>query len=563
MVFIGNKSRKKIKTCLILLAALLGLLSIAAGEDTADPAMAETVSPVVKEAATEGMPTESDGTPSGQILPLPSDTGENPEPAEEETAEATDDALAQPVLAPSTDIGENPEPAEEATAEATDDASAQPVQDPSSDTGESQEPAEEATAEATDDTSAQPAVAPSSDTGEGSEPTEEATAEAIDDTSAQPAPDPSSDTDESPEPAEEATAEATDDASAQPAAAPSSDTGESPEEAEDEESDECEETPEDALQWDGILQVDAICDISMDGSKLYCLTLPCSSDLVLTASGIPVKITLALPQSDQMRIWESEKTEEPDVFDIHASLSLEKGEYSVAIEPLQENQKGLVAVCFSNPIPAAEEPETDLLREPPAGEAEPLTTEETNHEPTPDAETPARQSDRTGTEAAGETEPAAETSEPDTLIPEKEKMPLEVYSGEEAKEDPETIPGKTEADLLPESAEEEAPDTEPLPEEKLQPDAVPDDPKDADSAESAAEPIIIQVSASCEGAFQPGARITLTAVVSDQDYQGTIRWQYSPDGGVTACDIADVAGTEYSFILDKVNETYLWRAYLE
>ena len=69
--------------------------------------------------------------------------------------------------------------------------------------------------------------------------------------------------------------------------------------------------------------------------------------------------------------------------------------------------------------------------------------------------------------------------------------------------------------------------------------------------------------ASCEEGFQPGARIVLTAVVSDPDYEGTIRWQYSADGGMTVCDVEDADGEEYSFLLDEENITYLWRAYLE
>ena len=77
------------------------------------------------------------------------------------------------------------------------------------------------------------------------------------------------------------------------------------------------------------------------------------------------------------------------------------------------------------------------------------------------------------------------------------------------------------------------------------------------------EPLTIRVLYACEEDYLPGARIVLTAEVSDPAYQGTIRWQYSADGGMTVCDVKDASGTEYSFILDEVNRTYLWRAYLE
>ena len=51
--------------------------------------------------------------------------------------------------------------------------------------------------------------------------------------------------------------------------------------------------------------------------------------------------------------------------------------------------------------------------------------------------------------------------------------------------------------------------------------------------------------------------------MSDPGYQGTIRWQYSPDGGQTVCNVEGAEGAEYSFLLDEVNRSYWWRAYLE
>ena len=348
--------------------------------------------------------------------------------------------------------------------------------------------------------------------------------------------------------------------------APLSDVEENAEAAEEEKSDEREETAEDSVPWDGVFRPDVACNISMQGSKLYRFTVPHRSDLILTASGVPVKITITMLQSGQMRIWESTANTETGTFDINAYLTLEKGEYSVNLELLRENQTGKVSVCFSTQKPTEEEPETDMLIDTLAsetGDAEPAISEETYSEPAPDAEVPEQDGDSSGTEGAEEAVPAAETGEPDTNITEKNEIPEDIIPEGKTTDETEMSPEKPEADPQPDPAAEEAPEAEPVPGEELHPDAASDDPDSLEPAESAVKPLTIRVVASCEGAIQPGARIVLTAVVSDPDYQGTIRWQYSADGGMTVCDIKDASGTEYSFILDEVNRTYLWRAYLE
>lgn len=86
----------------------------------------------------------------------------------------------------------------------------------------------------------------------------------------------------------------------------------------------------------------------------------------------------------------------------------------------------------------------------------------------------------------------------------------------------------------------------------------------AEAPEAPAEALpTVRILFSCDGPCRPGATVTLTAAVSGPDDGGTIRWQYSTDGGETVHEAEGAEGLVYSFILDEVNCTYWWRAYLE
>ena len=291
-----------------------------------------------------------------------------------------------------------------------------------------------------------------------------------------------------------------------PASAP--DTEEEPEPAAEEIPAEPDEAPEEAVRWDGELRVDAAREITLQDSKLYRLTLPRRSELILRAAGVPVKITVTPLPDGQKRVWKSAASE-AGVYVIDELLTLEKGEYSVAIELLLEDRQGLVSVCFSTP-------------EPDAAEADQEADEEAIEEFV----------EEIIVEAVEEPDSAIETDEPETPAAVKEE-PQE-----------NAVPAAESADATEAAAEE--------------PEA-----EQPDTAESAAEPLTIRVRYACEEDYQPGARIVLTAEVSDPAYQGTIRWQYTADGGETVCDVADAEGAEYSFILDVDNMSYWWRAYLE
>ena len=127
-------------------------------------------------------------------------------------------------------------------------------------------------------------------------------------------------------------------------------------------------------------------------------------------------------------------------------------------------------------------------------------------------------------------------------------------------------------DADPDETGEAVPDPDEAGETGVDPAAEEDSrPEDAETAEAPAapeedadpQPLTVTVTASCEGPYRPGARITLRARVSDENYQGTIQWQYSADGGLTVCDVEDAEGAEYTFFLDEVNIAYWWRACLK
>lgn len=281
---------------------------------------------------------------------------------------------------------------------------------------------------------------------------------------------------------------------------------------------EYDTTPEESGSRDGIFRVNEICEITLQESRLYSLTLRRRQNLILKISGVPVKITIIPPQNGRKLVFESAADKESGAYAINEPLTLEKGEYSIAVEPLREKRQGTAAVCFAIPETAAETPEAEAVKDGTAEEipdAEPEESAEPNEpaepeEDPPDAAPDAAEADGAEDENAGEAVPAAENDEQD---------------------------------------------------------AAGDGPGDADEAgepgETAEKPLTVKVTVSCEEGLQPGARIVLTAELSDPACRGTIRWQYSADGGATVHDVEGAEGAEYSFLLDEVNHAYWWRAYVE
>ena len=205
---------------------------------------------------------------------------------------------------------------------------------------------------------------------------------------------------------------------------------------------------------------------------------------------------------------------------IHAPVTLDRGSYQVAVDPIPETAWGDVSLCFA--------PRETV---PPAEKADPSKPEEASSEESgPDPENPGASEDA----PAEETESDA-SSETPSENPESAEEPLteEASAGEPA-------------EALPEGSEATA---------------EPEQPAEAETAES--EPLTVRVTFSCDGELEPGAAVTLTAVVSDAGYQGRVRWQYSADGGQTVCDVEGSEGTEYTYLLSEENRNYWWRAILE
>ena len=428
--------KKTLSAFCILLAVLLGLWSMAAGEDGTGPAGAETGDPAAHETAPAETPAEAE-EPAEEPLPAPTAPGEETSP----------DVTEEPLPEPAAEDDDAPETSPGDAAEELPDASPEDGEEPES----------------------------------GGEETPEGPAE----------------------------------------------------------------TPEDAVRWDGSLRVGSACEISLTKGGLYRLTLDRRTDLVLEARGIAVRITVTALESGLTRAWQSEATEDPRVFAIRESLTLEKGTYSVAVEGFRVDRQGSVSLCFS--VPVAEEPDTEGT-EP---ETDPDTAEEAPEAaPAPEAgpeetEPPtAAEDDGSEPDDSGEPEAPADGTESDGADDdEADEAAADNDEGDEAAAD-----------------DDEADEAVAGPSETVD---APQDAGTADEAPEAAEPLTIRLTISCEEGCRPGARIVLTAVVSDPDYRGTVRWQYSADGGTTVCDVADAEGETYSFILDEENIGYWWRAYLE
>ena len=454
-----NEFRKLLKVFCVFLAVLLSLLGAAGGESLPDSDGAGTGGSAINEAVTEEAPAEPAPAPEDKIPAPAAESGAAPA---EKASSGKDGAESAPAAesdaepaekAPSGKADAEPAPASDSVAAPAEKTPAE------TDGGDPEEPVPEP---ATDSTGAPAEETDSEETGGPEEPV----------------PDPATDPEEEAEPAEEG--------------APA----------------ENAETPEDEEHLDGLLRTDVPCEIELRGSSLYRLPLQRRSDLILKVSGIPVKITVTSVQNGRESVWESTAGKETGAFVISELLTLERGEYTVAIEPLRENQQGPVSVCFAVPAPEEEEPEADGATDAAPEEAQDARAaaeEEADPGAAPDGEASDVESDGAGETSAGEDASAGETAEPDS-----------------------------------------AQDTTGT----------------ADAVGSAERPSV-RVTVSCGEGFQPGARVVLTAEVSDPAWQGTIRWQYSADGGATVRDVEDAEGAEYSFILDEVNSAYWWRAYLE
>ncbi len=232
---------------------------------------------------------------------------------------------------------------------------------------------------------------------------------------------------------------------------------------------------------------------------------------------------------------------EPAVYDVMIVIKLPDAEPTAEAETAETEPTET----------ASAEPETEAAAEPteePEAEATAEITEE------PEAEVTADPTEEPEAEATTEPieEPEAEATTEPTEEPEAEATT-------EPTEEPET-----EATTEPTEEPETEATTDPT-EEKVTDEKPADEPEaettaEAAAEEPAAEPLTITVSAAYEGELQYGTVIVLTAVLSADDPEVMITWQYSPDGGDTVFTVEDEHSRTLTYTYTEDNRDYCWRA---
>ena len=186
-----------------------------------------------------------------------------------------------------------------------------------------------------------------------------------------------------------------------------------------------------------------------------------------------------------------------------------------------------------------EEPAEELTENPTEESAEEATGEpgeESSEEPTeesteePDEELTENPAEESGEETAGE-----ETGE----------------LGEEPSDEPTEEPGEEPAEgSTEETTEESAAESAEESAEELDGDA---------ETETEAEPFAVMISASYEGELCYGSEVTLTAVLSVDDPEAVVVWEYSPDGGQTVFAVEDEHSSTLTYTYSEETRDYSWR----
>ena len=279
----------------------------------------------------------------------------------------------------------------------------------------------------------------------------------------------------------------------------------------------------------GVLRIGSPYRTALGAPQKLRLNVPSKMDLLLQAGGVPVKVRIINVKNGWQKSLRTPDTGDADRIETAAQITLSRGEYLVVLEPVRT---GRVSVCFAQ----ASRPEgtTDQITGPAAGGRK-------KGKNVPQTEgTDAGTAQEQAEEPSGSSAPAADDAG---------KAGGDAETGEPS--------GATDA------ADINAGENPPAEESALPEDAEKAGEPSAPDEEAGPQPLTVSVIASCEGPYEPGALITLRALVSDENYQGIIRWQYSADGGLTVCDVDDAEGPEYSFFLDEINSTWWWRAFLQ
>ena len=192
----------------------------------------------------------------------------------------------------------------------------------------------------------------------------------------------------------------------------------------------------------------------------------------------------------------------------------------------------------------------------PTGEPGEEPTEESTEEPA--EELTENPTDESAEETAGEPtgEPGEEPAEELTENPAEESG--EETAGEETGElgegpsdEPTEEPGEESGEeSTEETTEESAAESAEESAEELDGDA---------ETETEAEPFAVMISASYEGELCYGSEVTLTAVLSVDDPEAVVVWEYSPDGGQTVFAVEDEHSSTLTYTYSEETRDYSWR----
>ena len=201
-------------------------------------------------------------------------------------------------------------------------------------------------------------------------------------------------------------------------------------------------------------------------------------------------------------------------------------------EPVEESTEEPAEESAGEPAEELTENPTEESAEEATGEPGEESSEEPTEESTeePDEELTENPAEESGEETAGEE--TGELGEGPSDEPTEE--PGE-ESGEESTEE-------TTEESAAESAEESA--------EELDGDA---------ETETEAEPFAVMISASYEGELCYGSEVTLTAVLSVDDPEAVVVWEYSPDGGQTVFAVEDEHSSTLTYTYSEETRDYSWR----
>ena len=448
------------------------------------------------------------------------------EAAAEETAQAEaaeEAAQMMPEAEAGTDIIPSGQPAEQSASQTEAEPAEQPAEEPSAQTAQesAEQHAEEPSAQTVQEPTAQTAQEPAE------QPAEEPTAQTVQEPAEQPVEEPAAQSAWEPavqpaqEPVEQPVQEPAEQSDQEPAGQPPEKPAEQPAEEPAAQADPAVQLP---LPTDGDATVGKPVKIVFANGKeekVWSLELGEASDLILITEGLPVTVTVLRVPDGSTAIDETASEE-----GLKKALRLAGGVYLVCIRSAEETGGECTwSLEFRQDETALTEEES--------------IASETDGGTEPDADSLASEP---GTEENSESEIAAD--------PAAEMDNSETEQQEDAEPEREGMeePAGTETDRTAESEPTEVSGEEPAAE--------------PEKTEKPAVSVRLHSNLDDGTEAQPGTEVVLRAEVIGTDRPCHLQWQYSPDGGKTAVDVENAAGSEnryFRYILDETNMHYLWR----